>query len=797
MVRRHNDLDPFVFGRRHRLGHTHEEIALTRRIALALTLHNHQPVGNFGWVIAETFERAYLPMVDTLERHPGVRVALHYTGPLLAWLRAERPDFIARLATLAERDQIEIVGGCWYEPVLAALPERDRVGQLVRMADELEATFGRRPRGAWLAERVWEPDLPTALVSAGYDWTVLDDAHFRAAAIPEDDLWGSYTTDDQGKVLTVFGTEQGLRYRIPFAEVDDVIGYLRDHATEAGDRLGTMGDDGEKFGAWPTTWDHCWGPGRWVERFFEALDANADWLTTMPPSDWTVGNRPVGRVYLPTGSYAEMGEWALPADEGLAFGTALRRARAEHRPEARWLRGAIWRNFQVRYREINDIHKQMLATSALVETMPMGPAHDAALDHLYAGQSNDPYWHGLFGGIYLPDLRVANLRNLIAAEDLAVGDAAASGVLRDTDLDGRDEVVLAGPGQFVTIKLEEGCGIPRWDLRAAGHPLAAVMRRRPEAYHETLRAHETAGHHDAEGERTEGGAPASIHDIVMVKQEGLLDHLTYDAYERRSGLIRILPLDTTPEEATAGLAEELGDLRDGAWTIDAVDDSRVRAVRTGSVRATDGGSVPVRASRTWEIGGGRLDPRLELRVEIVHDGPVDSAPIEAIVGVEWSTMLLGGGGNPSAWLELDGERTAHDAIRRATGIARLAAGNDFLGIAIDTTTDHPIDAWIGPIDTVSNSEAGFELVYQGSATLFAEPVRLLPGDRWTLGITQQVFVAAERSAVRPELADAAAAGASAVGAAGAVGVAGVAGMAGPAGAIEADPEASEVHAGLR
>ena len=103
-------------------------------------------------------------MVEALERHPGVRVALHYTGPLLAWLRAERPEFVARLAALAERDQIEIVGGGWYEPVLAALPERDRVGQLVRMADELEATFGRRPRGAWLAERVWEPDLPTALV---------------------------------------------------------------------------------------------------------------------------------------------------------------------------------------------------------------------------------------------------------------------------------------------------------------------------------------------------------------------------------------------------------------------------------------------------------------------------------------------------------------------------------------------------------------------------------------------------------------------------------------------------------
>jgi alpha-amylase len=720
---------------------------VTRRIALALTLHNHQPVGNFGWVIADTFEHAYEPMVDALERHPGVRVALHYTGPLLAWLRAERPDFVARLAALAERDQIEIVGGGWYEPVLAALPERDRVGQLVRMADELEATFGRRPRGAWLAERVWEPDLPTALVSAGYDWTVLDDAHFRAAAIPEDDLWGSYTTDDQGKVLTVFGTEQGLRYRIPFAEVDDVIGYLRDHATEDGERLGTMGDDGEKFGAWPTTWDHCWGEGGWVERFFAALDANADWLTTMPPSDWTVGHRPVGRVYLPTGSYAEMGEWALPADEGLAFGTTLRRARAEHRPEARWLRGAIWRNFQVRYREINDIHKQMLATSDLVEGMAVGPSRSAATDHLFAGQSNDCYWHGLFGGIYLPDLRVAALGRLIAAEDLAVGGDAVSGVRRDVDLDGRDEVVLAGPGQFVTVKLEEGGGIARWDLRAAAHPLGAVMRRRPEAYHETLRDFEHAKGHDA-GETTEGGAPASIHDIVKVKQEGLLEHLRYDAYERRSGLIRILPAGTAREAALSGAADELGDLRDGTWRLDSVDPGRVVAHRTGAVETPEG-SIPIEATRTIEIGGGRLDPWIELGLSITHAGLPGSAPIDALVAVEWSTMLLGGGHNPSAWLDIGGERTAHDAARADVAVRRITAGNDFLGIAVETTADHAVDAWIGPIETVSNSEAGFELVYQGSATLLVEPLRLRPGETWLLQIGQHVAVAAERFEAGP------------------------------------------------
>ena len=461
------------------------------RISLALAIHNHQPVGNFGWVMAEVYDLAYEPMVAALERHSHVRLSLHYSGPLLEWLRAERPEFIARLSALVARGQVEIIGGGYYEPVLASLPERDRIGQARRMSEELEALFGVRPVGAWLAERVWEPDLPTSLVAAGYDWTILDDAHFRAAAIPEEDLWGPYTTEDQGQLLRVFGTEQGLRYRIPFRNVEEVIDYLREHATEDGDRVGMMGDDGEKFGAWPTTWEHCWGERQWVDRFFNALEENSDWLTTTTPTDWLADHAPIGRVYVPTGSYAEMGEWALPPDESVAFATALHAAVARHRPEARWLRGAFWRNYQVRYREINDMHKQMLRTSDAVDAMTEGDDKTRALDHLYQGQSNDTYWHGLFGGIYISHMRLATYEHLIAAEDLAETDAGRlhEAERLDLDLDGHDEVRLSGPGQVVSIDLAEGAGIGGWDIRPVRHNVCSVMRRRPEAYHQKLRDH--------------------------------------------------------------------------------------------------------------------------------------------------------------------------------------------------------------------------------------------------------------------------------------------------------------------
>jgi 4-alpha-glucanotransferase len=714
---------------------------LSRRISLALTLHNHQPVGNFGWVIAETYEKAYLPMLDALERHPGIRVALHYSGPLLAWLRAERPEFLERLSGLVGRGQVEIVGGGWYEPVLAALPERDRVGQLERMAEELAEQFGSRPRGAWLAERVWEPDLPTSLVSAGYRWTVLDDAHFRAAAIPEAALWGPYTTDDQGKVLTVFGTEQGLRYRIPFSDVDDVIGYLRDHATDAGDRLGTMGDDGEKFGGWPTTYEHCWGESAWVERFFSALDANADWLSTVTPSGWLQDHGPVGRVYLPTGSYAEMGEWALPAAESVEFAAAVHAATEAGRPEARWLRGAIWRNFQVKYREVNDLHKQMLRVSDLVEAMVPGPDRDRAVDDLYAGQSNDCYWHGLFGGIYLPDLRVSALHHLIAAEDRALlagggGDGSAAAALRsgqliDLDLDGGAEALLVNDGEIVAIKVDEGGGIGRWDLRAVGHPLAAVMRRRPEAYHARLREHEAAAVSAAMGVAAgETDRPASIHDLVTTKQGELTRHLQYDRYERRSGLVRLLPPETTAGEIADGTATDLVPLVTAPWHLVAIGPAAVEMSFAAG---------PVTVAKTIRIGGGRLDPTLSIDVVLANVG---SERLDALLGVEFAVMLLGGGHNPAAYHEVAGRRVSHDEGLVADGIQRLNAGNEQLGIELETSLDEAATAWISPIESVSNSEGGFELVYQGSATVLVRPIRLRAGEQATFRVEQRVRVAA-------------------------------------------------------
>ena len=43
-----------------------------------------------------------------------------------------------------------------------------------------------------------------------------------------------------------------------------------------------------------------------VDKFFEALEANVPWLTTVRPSDWLADHPPIGRAAIPPSSYAEM-----------------------------------------------------------------------------------------------------------------------------------------------------------------------------------------------------------------------------------------------------------------------------------------------------------------------------------------------------------------------------------------------------------------------------------------------------------------------------------------------------------
>ncbi len=496
------------------------------RLRLALVFHQHQPAGNFPHVFQEVTERAYAPLVTALYRHPEVKATLHFSGPLLDWLELNRPDVIGDLSDLIRRGQIELLTGGYYEPILVGVPRRDAVGQIRSLTDRIVAVFGHRPLGAWLTERVWEPHLPSLLAEAGVAYTVLDEEHFLQAGLRRDELGGSFITEDQGFPVVVFPGSVRLRYLIPFRDVSASLKELKErHA--AGARLQVYADDGEKFGAWPGTYDRVHKDG-WLEEFFSQL-AQQDWLETVTLENAWIFQRPTRRVYLPGGTYPEMAEWSVDPSAARRF-TAARNALKDD--QASLVVTPPWRNFLAKYPEANALHKRMLIVSdelARRSILDSSIEVRQAQQNLWRAQGNDVYWHGVFGGLYLPHLRADAYASLLKAERLLAERRVAAGELRDYDLDGNDEYLFRGNAGAVFVHIEGGAVI-EWDLYASATNLIDTLARRPEAAHETLRRAEKGGKLlvGKAGEKSS----RSIHEAVRAKERGLTKLLEYDPARR-------------------------------------------------------------------------------------------------------------------------------------------------------------------------------------------------------------------------------------------------------------------------
>jgi len=713
---------------------------------LGLLLHNHQPVGNFPWVCQQVYQQAYLPLIAALEQHPRIRLALHYTGSLLDWLGETHPEFIARLAALVSRQQVELVGGGYYEPVLSAIPDRDTLGQIRKLSDRLRRDFACEVSGLWLAERVWEPGLAGLLPQAGIAWTILDDVHLQSAGLGESDLYGYYATEDRSSVLKVFATSQALRYTIPWRPVQQTIDLLRSLATRDGQRIAIMGDDGEKFGGWPGTQEYCWGHdghSGWVEEFFCALEEHCSWLQMTPPGEYARTHTALGRVYIPTASYIEMSEWALPPHTSTIFGELVHRLQNEQDQQTlQFLRGGFWRNFLVRYPEANNQHKKMLRVHDAVYAA--GACDEHGLNHLWKAQSNDTYWHGLFGGIYMSHVRSAIYHHLIKAENAAQRairgpDHWQSYEFCDFDRDSRDELLVEGDLQNLYLDPQRGGTLFEWDLRRSMHNLLCVMSRYEEGYHHKLREQEQA-RRTRQQESAGGDEPGTEnpHTLLKTREPDLDRFLSVDRYRRSSLIDHFFAPGATLAQVVQASSSELGDCVEQPYEARVAQDGAAITVlltRQGQIRRP-GALAPqaVRISKTLLIPA--THEALCVRYSIENSS---QTRLQTRFACEWNIHLLGGG-NEQAYYAIRGadpELSRFDSTGEVTAVETFHIGNTWLQQDLAFTLSTAATLWRYSIETVSGSEAGFERNHQGSCLLLLWPLLLEAGESWTVEIACQ------------------------------------------------------------
>ncbi|OGR45382.1 MAG: hypothetical protein A2X35_03830 [Elusimicrobia bacterium GWA2_61_42] len=638
-------------------------------VKLIIALHNHQPVGNFDSVLEEAYNLSYKPFFDVLDRHPGVKVAAHFSGILYDWLEVNHPDYLDRLAALVKAGRLEILSGGYYEPILALLPEEDRRGQVNMMRDYVRGRFSSDPAGLWLAERVWEPELAGSLAAMGVGYTALDDVHFFSAGFEEKALTGRFTTEYAGRHLDVFPINHRLRYLMPFAEPQKTIDYLR--GFEGQDAVLVMADDGEKFGLWPGTHELVYKKG-WLDGLFTLLEANASWLSTARFSDCLSGPSK-GLAYLPTTSYHELSQWSLPPERSRRLAGLWEDSTEDFR---QFLRGGYFRNFFSKYPEANRLYRRMLRASAKVRASGSG----LGLKSLYKAQCNCGYWHGVFGGVYLPHIRMAVYRNIIEAE-AALGRPDGRFVLarEDWDADGVPELLAEGEKANFYFSPAKGGGMWEWDYKPRGVNFGSLVWRHPEAYHE-------------------GGAKnIAVSEKRRAAEEELKKDLAYDWHPRMCLLDHFLHPDTNPAAFARASYGEQGDFVTGEYACEhaeAPEGLLLKFSREGSV---------------WSAGAATA-ARVEKNVLLRRDGSWRAEYKVSNLGRHKAEFWFG----PELALAFSGAACCPPGEK--AGVKKLSLPDPVYG-GVELEFSEPLDLWAFSLETISRSEEGAEKTYQGAVLL--------------------------------------------------------------------------------
>ena len=295
----------------------------------------------------------------------------------------------------------------------------------------------------------------------------------------------------------------------------------------------------------------------------------------------------------------------------------------------------------------------------------------------------------------------------------------------DFNFDAHQEVRLNNDKLIALIAPSRGGQLLELDVRDIQHNLLATLARRPEAYHQKVRA----------GENRNGDQVASIHERVVFKQPDLDKRLQYDDHPRKSLVDLFYDDDATLESIVSGEARQQGDFTDGVY------EARIRRnpdrIQVQLIRDGHAGDTPVRITKglTLDAGSDTLqvayllenlpaDRRLHFAVEMNFAGMPSEAYGRNFHDINGNLL-----GQLGTKLDLQ-------------NVLGLGLADEWLGVNVGLKMSRPTAFWTYPVETVSQSEGGFELVHQSVAVLPHWHIEADHDGRWS--VTMQLSLATIR-----------------------------------------------------
>jgi alpha-amylase len=215
----------------------------------------------------------------------------------------------------------------------------------------------------------------------------------------------------------------------------------------------------------------------------------------------------------------------------------------------------------------------------------------------------------------------------------------------------------------------------------------------------------------------------TIHSTrLRVKEPGLERLLVYDRYRRASFLDHVLAPDATAEAFAREEYQELGTFVTGSYTptlTRARGGVAVALVREGTVTVA-GRPLLLRVEK--EVAVSSRAPELTVSYR-VHNPGRERLAVRFGIETVWAVT------DPASQIHID-ERSVPARELTMAPQARVVSFTDWGWPAAVSLRLPPGEVWLHPLETVSNSEAGFERLFQGVVCLSLWDVTLQAQESW-------------------------------------------------------------------
>ncbi len=659
------------------------------KINIIFGTYNSQPVGVSHEEIEEAYQNSYKSFLSVLNKYPDFCIVLYYSGVLLEWIEKNHPEFIMLLSEMVRRKQVELLTGGFYEPILSVIPNTDRMGQIEKFTTYLRSRFGKRPRGNWLTERIWEQALVYMLNTNGIEYTFLEDSCFEKAGLGRDELNNIYLTEDQGKTLIMFPLSEEYEKLVKEEKPLEVVKKIMNLSEPSGERVIVLLLDGEDFGKDRKLYTKFF-KDRWIEKFIKLLLENEQIIKPVHPGRIIKTIIPKKKIYFPGTTYRKMVRWSLPTEKAKHLVDAKKKYKFNKSIES-FFSGGFFRQFFIKYPESNYMYSKMIYTNILVNQI-RGDKYrkKAAREELWKGQCGRAYWHGKYQGIYLNKLRKNIYKSFIYAEKITRNNGMfiPSIISVDFDMDGQNEYLYQDVDINAYVHLAGGM-IFELDFIPEAWNYLDTFSRKEEIYH----------------------------------RNG--DYL-FDKYLRKTFLDHFFAHKSTVNDFSNNRTIEIGDFLNNKYNIISLDREHLELVlkRNGFLTINEE-KCSVSVEKKYRFSNTTID--VYYTIKNTGDKKINvwfGSELNLSFASKSDKHVSMFGFNQNEKKQISSGLFSQDRVNK------VALQDLYNNVLININSSNEFSLWSLPVETLSQCDEKMEKLYQSSCFVLKWQIELDPEDTW-------------------------------------------------------------------